>query len=157
MNFPARALGQPAPREKRLAESVAGTPIPEFSRVRSTPEQGGRLGVTGPVPEHEAEHLALARAQGLHRAVHPPLHGLKSTDRPDWPPRFLGESLAEPAPPHRRPAVVGDHPTSDTEKPETIFRRRWDHRKTAPGDEKYLRDHVLDVVLDHAATDIRGD
>jgi hypothetical protein len=53
--------------------------------------------------------------------------------------------------------VVRDHPTSDTEEPETIFRRRWDRRKTAPGDEKYLRDHVLDLVLDHATTDIRSD
>jgi len=118
--------------------------------------------MTGTVPEHEAEHLAFARTQGLQRAVYPQLRGLESPDRPDRPyrpPRFLGESLAEPAPPHGRPAVVGDHPASHTEKPEPIFGRGRDHRKTAPGDEKYLRNDVLDLMRSmtrrrtYAATD----
>jgi hypothetical protein len=53
--------------------------------------------------------------------------------------------------------VVGDHPARHTEEPETILRGRRDQCKTAPGDEKYLGDHVLDIVLDHAASDIRCD
>jgi len=36
--------------------------------------------MTGTVPEHEAEHLAFGRTQGLHGPVHPQLHGFESTD-----------------------------------------------------------------------------
>ena len=114
--------------------------------------------MTGTVPQHEAKDFSFARSQVLHGPVHPQLR-LERSDRPWSLPGLLDESLAEPAPPHGRAAVVGDHPASHTEKPEPIFGRGRDHRKTAPGDEKYLRNDVLDLMRSmtrrrtYAATD----
>lgn len=70
---------------------------------------------------------------------------------------FPGEALVEPAPPDRQTTVIADHAACHAEKPEAPPRGRRDRLKPAPGDQKYLRNHVLDIVLDHASTDIRRD
>ena len=158
MKLSAPERGQPVrARQERLAEAVAGTPVAKFGRIRSAPKQGGCFGMTGTVPQNESKDLAFVRPQSLHGPVHRQLGGLEGSDRPRSPPRLRDESLAEAASPHRRPAVVGDHPTGHTEQPESIFWRSGDHRNPAPGDEKYLCGDVLDVVFDDAASHVRGD